>query len=102
MWFRSWFGSLNRQSSCKTTRRAKRAAHRGRESRRLFLESLEDRLTPSLTWAGDFPVAESPMALVTGDFNNDGHLDLATGNQDATVNVLLGAGDGGFGTAIPS
>jgi hypothetical protein len=36
-----------------------------------------------------------PLALVFGDFNNDGHLDLATANcfsNDASV--LLGKGDG--------
>ena len=43
--------------------------------------------------------------MAAGDFNNDGHLDLATVNYDAnadvsTVSVLLGDGRGGFGAAI--
>ncbi len=38
--------------------------------------------------------------MVTADFNNDGHLDLATANAgDSTVSVLLGDGEGGFGAA---
>src|SRR5262249_52080512 len=69
---------------------------------RLHVEALEDRLTPSLGSAGEFPVPGYPQALVSGDFNNDGHLDLATANQDGTVSVLLGDGLGGFGTAVQS
>jgi hypothetical protein len=38
--------------------------------------------------------------VVTADFNNDGHLDLATANAGAnTVSVLLGDGQGGFDSA---
>ena len=68
---------------------------------RLRVEALEDRLTPSFSPATSFPVGGSPQAVVTGDFNGDGHLDLATANPDAdTVSVLLGDGAGGFGDAI--
>jgi hypothetical protein len=35
----------------------------------------------------------------SADFNNDGQLDLATTNNDGTVSVLLGDGQGGFGAA---
>src|SRR5262245_26408097 len=66
------------------------------------LEALENRLTPSLVWAGEFPVPYYPQALVSGDVNNDGHLDLATANNDGTVSVLLGDGLGGFGVALQS
>jgi hypothetical protein len=42
-------------------------------------------------------VGQNPMALVTGDFNGDGVLDLATADQGSgTVSVLLGGGDGTF------
>ena len=42
----------------------------------------------------------SPIASVTGDFNGDGKLDLATASLSSnTVSVLLGNGDGTFGTA---
>jgi hypothetical protein len=38
-----------------------------------------------------------PFAVVTGDFNGDGHLDLAVTNQtDGTVTILLGQGNGTF------
>src|SRR5215204_758696 len=78
---------------------------------RLFFEALEDRRTPSFSPAASFPVGASPLAVVTGDFNGDGHLDLATANTTpvpefpyatATVSVLLGDGAGGFGAAIDS
>ena len=49
----------------------------------------------------NYPVGTSPVALVSGTFNtkNDQHLDLAVVNQGAnTISVLLGKGDGTFGT----
>jgi hypothetical protein len=50
-----------------------------------------------------FPVGPNPQAVVTGDFNNDGRLDLAVANHDdGTVGVLLGDGHGGFGAARQS
>lgn len=67
------------------------------------LEILEDRLTLSFSPAGSYTVDTNPLAVVTGDFNNDGHLDLATANPVAeTVSVLFGDGAGGFGDAINS
>jgi hypothetical protein len=66
------------------------------------LECLEDRVTPSFSPAASFPVGY-PLAVVTGDFNNDGRLDLATANPGShSVSVLLGDGGGGFGAAINS
>ncbi|MBY0528386.1 MAG: FG-GAP-like repeat-containing protein, partial [Gemmataceae bacterium] len=50
--------------------------------------------------------ASRPGALVAGDFNGDGKLDLAVTNYGAIdgtgggVNVLLGNGDGTFGAAL--
>ncbi|MFZ1915947.1 MAG: FG-GAP-like repeat-containing protein [Terriglobales bacterium] len=46
------------------------------------------------------PTGAGPFAIVAGDFNNDGKLDLATANFYAnTVTFLLGNGDGTFAAA---
>jgi hypothetical protein len=38
-----------------------------------------------------------PSAVVVGDFDRDGKLDIATANQSANgISILLGTGDGGF------
>src|SRR5262245_45213622 len=42
-------------------------------TRWLNVEVLEDRALPSLNYAGSFPVGNLPQAVVTADFNNDGH-----------------------------
>ena len=39
-------------------------------------------------------------SVATGDFNGDGHLDLAVANEGSeTVSILLGTGTGSFGAA---
>jgi Calx-beta domain/FG-GAP-like repeat len=68
--------------------------------RRLRLEPLDDRCLPSLTPAVSYPAGTAPRAVVTADFNNDGHLDLATADGGTgAVSILTGAGDGTFGPA---
>jgi large repetitive protein len=43
------------------------------------------------------PAGNGPVDIVAGDFNGDGRLDLATGNDDSDdISVLLGKGDGTF------
>lgn len=46
------------------------------------------------------PVPSRPLSVVSGDFNEDGHPDLASANTvGTTVSVALGLGDGTFGAA---
>jgi hypothetical protein len=41
------------------------------------------------------PVGNQPISLVAADFNREGILDLAVGNEvDGTISVLLVTGDG--------
>jgi hypothetical protein len=47
--------------------------------------------------AQSFDLAKAPNAIVTGDFNGDGHADLAvTSRSSDTVSFLFGKGDGTF------
>jgi hypothetical protein len=48
--------------------------------------------TQDLRVAPAYPVDAGPLALVTGDFNGDGRLDVAVANQSVnTVSILFGA-----------
>src|SRR5438552_3797650 len=52
---------------------------------------------PSPAPAMDLAVGASPYSVAVGDFNGDGHLDLAVANGGSNdVSVLLGNGDGTF------
>ncbi len=58
----------------------------------------------------DYPTGPNPNGLVVGDFNGDGHLDLATADavsrissgSPGMVSVLLGNGDGTFQSHVDS
>ncbi|MGF7183657.1 FG-GAP-like repeat-containing protein [Tunturiibacter psychrotolerans] len=53
--------------------------------------------TISLSGAVSYSVGHQPNGVVTGDFNGDGIPDLVVANQnDNTISVLLGNGDGTF------
>ncbi|MBO0910906.1 MAG: VCBS repeat-containing protein [Acidobacteria bacterium] len=48
-------------------------------------------------FAAVVPVGNQPQSIATGDFNDDGNLDLAIANsRDGTVTLLFGADDGTF------
>ncbi len=77
-------------------------ANGGRATRRLRVETLEDRRLLSFSPAVNYAVGGSySPAIATADFNNDGNLDLAAtfGYSVAKVSLRLGNGAGGFGAA---
>lgn len=50
---------------------------------------------------GVYPAGQNPNYLVSGDFNNDGKLDIATSNETSNdISVLLGSSTGTFNTAV--
>jgi uncharacterized protein (TIGR03437 family) len=69
----------------------------------VFLASADGSFKSSASYAVG-PVA---FAVVTGDFNSDGRLDLAITNEggyaqsDGTISLLFGKGDGTFSAAVP-
>ena len=61
--------------------------------------------TGNFTTASGSPIAvgKQPDAIIVGDFNNDGKLDLAIANYgDNTITLLIGNGDGTFTPASGS
>src|SRR5437588_547738 len=69
------------------------------------VEALEDRTLLSFLTAPTYAVGANPVSAAVGDFNGDGHLDLAAANGGTnqtpagTVSILLGKGGGTFGAA---
>jgi hypothetical protein len=56
----------------------------------------------SFQLGGNYAVGINPVSVAVGDFNGDGHIDLAVANGSAPsnlVSILLGNGDGSFQTA---
>jgi Bacterial Ig-like domain (group 3)/FG-GAP-like repeat/FG-GAP repeat len=79
-----------------------RSQRTGRKNRRILpLETLESRryLTTAISFANhvDFAAGTAPTAIVAGDFNNDGKMDLAVADNVAKdVEIFYGNGDGTF------
>jgi hypothetical protein len=99
--------SRRTRSSSSATDNASPAPTRRAERRQAIsgacLEALEGRRLMSFSPAVSYPAGESPQEVVTGDFNNDGTLDLVTANiGDNTLSALLGNGDGTFQPAKTS
>ena len=90
-----------------TSTRGERRQRGRRAVNRACLEALENRRLMSFSPAVSYPAGEWPQDVVTGDFNNDGNLDLAALNGGGsyvvgpgnTITVRLGDGLGGFGAA---
>jgi hypothetical protein len=98
MWLRALFGSLKRPPGNGGRRTLRRPT-----ARRLQFESLEDRTLLSFYASVSYAADTSPAAVVTGDVNGDGRLDLVVASSSSsTISVLLGNSDGSFQAAQSS
>jgi hypothetical protein len=93
MWFQLWLKGYQ-------TRAVRPRSRRLRETSRLRAEVLEDRRMLAFIAPVEYSAgADGVFDAATADFNNDGRPDLVTANYDNSVSVLLGDGQGGFGSA---
>jgi hypothetical protein len=100
MWFHSLFDSLNRRSPRTPVRRAKRAADRRQQTRRLFLESLEDRSLLAFNVLAEYATSAYPPNLTLTQIDAGSQPDLVVANAgDSSVSVRLGNAGGTFGSA---
>jgi FG-GAP-like repeat len=65
-----------------------------------FRNSSSPQIVAGFGAVTNFPTGTLPLAVVSGDFNQDGTLDLASANQGSgNVSILIGNGSGGFAAA---
>ena len=100
----SWLDGLKPASPSRRARRAAPPAPPPKPpGRKLSVELLDDRILPSFATPVNYAAGDNPQAVVTGDFNGDGKLDLAVANYyGSTVSVLRGNGYGTFQPALSS
>jgi hypothetical protein len=97
-----WFRSLARRPKPKPAQLAARRP-RKRMATPLALERLEELCLPSFLSPVNYAVGSAPEGVVSGDFNNDGRLDLAVTNAlSNTVSMFAGNADGTFQPAVNS
>src|SRR4051812_35105686 len=97
-------GLINKMRSRAAARRVRETADRRiRRAAARAVESLERRTLMSYSAPVSYPSGTYTTGMTTGDFNNDGHVDLVTSDASAlTANVMLGAGDGTFAASVAS
>src|SRR5262245_60541012 len=94
----AWFESSPYGSPRSLRRRQSLAAERCRQSRRLFLEGLEDRSLMAFNFLADFATGANPQDLAVASLNADSLPDLAVANYGSgNVGTRLGTGVGAFG-----
>lgn len=98
MRFLTLFPILNFRFETSARRRSRKRACR----RPLSHESLEARSVLTFLAPASYDVGAAPQAIVSGDFDNDGRLDLGVANSDSTVSILRGDADGRFLPALGS
>ena len=55
---------------------------------------------PLFDEAVNYGAGDYPYCVITGDFDEDGHIDLAVANAAGYVSILLGTGWGTFASAV--
>jgi len=67
---------------------------------RVFVPDGNGNYGPPATGDAVFAVGPDPVAIITGDFNGDGRLDVAVANRgNSSLTILFGTGTGTFTTA---
>jgi Calx-beta domain-containing protein/VCBS repeat protein/FG-GAP repeat protein len=96
-----WFRSVLKSPTLSSRRTSKRSRKRGPDL--LRLERLEDLSLPSFLTPVTYGVGTAPQAVISADFTNDGHEDLAVANyMSGTISVLPGNANGTFQPGVTS